>query len=258
MSHKIKLRLSYDGADFAGWQRQKTARPTVQGELEKALSKMFDEPIVVTGSSRTDSGVHALNQVAHFYVSKDPSRYQVVRGINSLTPSGLVIREAWIAPDDFHAITSTVNKTYRYFIWNHRERNPFKRNYFTHIGRELNVSLLNRIIREVIGEFDFKSFQTRGSTPKTTVRTITEALWQKTGPHQIELVMEGSGFLKQMVRNIVGTTLDLCLQNQDPQKMREILFSQKRASALGTAPAHGLYLWAIQYPKSLDKKCLKL
>lgn len=258
MKFKVKLHISYDGTEFSGWQKQKAGQRTVQGEVEKCVSRLFDEPVKVIGSSRTDSGVHARYQVLHFEVARDPRKYKLVRGINALLPEDIVAHRAWLAPDDFHAITSTLRKTYKYCIWHHPYRNPLKARYAVHISRPLDVAALNLICRELLGEHDFKSFQTTGSTPATTVRTIDLAIWKRKGPHFLEFSVRGTGFLKQMVRNIVGTSLHVHFQGQGAPQMQEILKAQSRARAWGTAPSHGLHLWHIEYPKDLDNRCLKL
>ena len=258
MSFRVKVHLSYDGTQFSGWQKQKSGQRTVQGEVEKTLSRLFSEPVRVVGSSRTDAGVHARYQIIHFDVTKDPRTYKLLRGINALLPEDIVAHTSWLAPDDFHAIASTTRKTYKYLVWHHRYRNPLKSRFTVHMGRPLDVGALNLLSRELVGEHDFKSFQTTGSVPSSTVRTVDWALWRRKSPHLLEFSIRGSGFLKQMVRNIVGTCFHVHFQGWGPAEMREILNAQSRARAWGTAPAHGLHLWHIEYPKDLDKKCLKI
>lgn len=260
MSHlqKVKLLLSYDGSKFAGWQRQNDGSVTIQETVENVLSKIFNEPVKISGSGRTDAGVHALGQVAHFLAPKDPSRYKLLRGMNALLPDSIAARSAWIAPDEFHARMSAERKTYKYHIYNYPLRSPFKRHFSTWIERPLDIQHLNASCRHLIGEHDFKSFQTAGTELKSTIRTVFSAEWQPLKNHVLEFRITGSGFLKQMVRNIVGTAMDLNLQRRDPQDMAEILKAQDRSKALGTAAPEGLYLVKIVYPDALDKRCRKL
>lgn len=256
--YKVKLLLSYDGSDFAGWQRQKDGSITVQETIEKVLSKMFNEPIKISGSSRTDAGVHALGQVAHFLAPKDPAKYKLRRGMNALLPDTIVVRDAWLAPDDFHSMASAERKTYKYHILNHPIRSPFKRHFSTWIDRPLDIDHLNQSCRHLVGEHDFKSFQTTGTELKSTIRTVFSAEWVPLKNNILEFRITGSGFLKQMVRNIVGTAMDLNFQRRDPQEMVEILAALDRCKALGTAAPEGLYLVKIVYPDTLDKRCRKL
>jgi tRNA pseudouridine38-40 synthase len=258
MSRKIRMLISYDGSEYFGWQKQPLKKPTVQETLETALSKIFNEPIRVIGSSRTDTGVHAKGQVAHFIAPRDPHQYRLPRSLNSMLPPSLVVREMWEAPDDFHAIASTTTKTYRYFIWNARMRNPFRHRTTTHVDRPLDVSLLNLYSRELLGEHDFRSFQTTGSTPKTSERRIDRAFWRRRTKDLIEFEIRGNGFLKQMVRNIVGTCLDLHFKKQPPDRMIEILQARNRTAAGTTAPAQGLHLWAIEYPAEVRRGFVQL
>jgi len=255
---KTKLLLSYDGSDFAGWQRQKDGSVTIQETIENVLSRLFDDKITITGSGRTDAGVHALGQVAHFLAPKDPSNFKFQRGLNALLPKTIVARAAWLAPEEFHARMSAERKTYKYLIYNHPIRSPFRRFYSTWIDRPLDLEHLNQSSRQILGEHDFKSFQTAGTELKSTIRTVFSAEWKPVGKSMLEFQITGSGFLKQMVRNIVGTSLDLNFQRRDPEEMRQILLAQDRRKALGTAAPEGLYLVKIVYPDTLDKRCRKL
>lgn len=258
MRHKIKLFISYDGTDFAGWQRQKGGQTTIQETLEKALSRLFDEEIKVVGSGRTDAGVHAVGQVAHFLTSKNPDRYRLLQAINSLTPSSIAVKEAWAAPEDFHARASATHKVYRYFIHNSPVPTALRARFTTWIRPPLEAEKLNAYARFLVKKQDFKSFQSSGTEVASTVREIYSAEWKWVGPHLLEFTVVGDGFLKQMVRNIVGTQLDLFQNEQPPEEMGRILAATDRREAKTTAPPQGLHLWSVHYPRSLDNKCRKI
>ncbi len=258
MKTRLRLLLSYEGTDFLGWQRQKNQRQTVQGRLEESLSQIFNEPLQVVGASRTDAGVHAFGQNVHFETTKDPARYQLLRSINSLLPDSIAARQVWLAPQDFHAMLSSSGKFYQYRIYNSPLPNPLLRHFSLWEPRPLDLDLLQRASDFLLGEQDFKSFQTAGSPVPSTIRHIRRAEWHKLSPDLLEFRIEGSGFLKQMVRNIVGTLLDLHFRGQPPEAMEAILAARNRQAALGTAPPQGLFLSRVHYPQELEALCQPL
>ncbi len=259
---KIKLLLTYDGTDFQGWQRQPGLR-TVQGTLEQVLSKIYDEPIKVIGSGRTDAGTHAIGQVAHFQAPKILNREErLERALNSLLPDQIAVKGVWHAPDDFHALASARRKTYISRIWNHTIRSPLWINRALWIPKPLDLALLNEVSKGVLGSRDFKSFQTSGTPVKSTIRTIEICQWAAKSPHLIEFRIRGNGFLKQMVRNLVGTLLHLerhrGAAGSENVELERIFDAKDRQVAKTTVAAHGLYLYRVEYPLTLDKKCRKL
>lgn len=258
MSYKVKLLIQYDGTDFEGWQRQPEGKPTIQALVEKAVSQIFAEEIHVQASGRTDSGVHALGQVAHFKTSKNPDSYNLVKAINSLLPRTIGIKKAWLAPDDFHAQRSATSKTYIYRIWNSKEPDPIKFRYSTWLRREMDMAKLNALSECFVGEKDFKSFQTSGTAVKTTIRCITEARWSPWEAEGLQFTVSGTGFLKQMVRNIVGTLIYMDQNNGSPTELQSILEAKDRTAAKGTAPAQGLFLESVCYPAELDNRCREI
>lgn len=259
VSPKVKLLISYDGGAYAGWQKQRESKkPTVQGTLEGLLTRIFSEPVKVVGSSRTDAGVHALNYVAHFKAPKPLANYKLMRSLNAMAPDSLVIKGIWEAPEDFHALASATGKTYRYLIHNHKIRSPLRHHHTAWISEPLDLEYLNKASHFLTGTHDFKSFQSAGSDVKTTVREIRAAAWRRTHPNLVEFSIQGTGFLKQMVRNIVGTALDLHRAGEPAEMMKEILEAKDRRKALTTAPPQGLYLMKVHYPNDLDIKCRKL
>ena len=254
---RTRIHVAYDGTDFAGWQRQ-TILPSVQGTLEAALSKIYNRPISVMGASRTDSGVHARQQVAHFDAPKDPSSFDLRYAIQCLSPKSVVIEEMFAAPHDFHAIACVTDKIYKFQIWNRRVPNPLLARYAAWVRFPLDLDYLNEASKYLVGKQDFKSFQSSGTIVQTTVRKITEVAWTRADEHVVEFTIRGDGFLKQMVRNIVGTLVDMNQNQRDPAKVREILGALDRRKAGPTAEPQGLFLYRVNYPESIDNKCRKL
>jgi tRNA pseudouridine38-40 synthase len=254
---KIRLALAYDGGAFGGWQKQKDGLPTVQGELEGQLSRFFNQPIKVVGAGRTDAGVHALEQSAHFVAPKAFREDRLVVALNKMTPASLSVLGAWEVPLSFHALGAAMGKIYRYHIWNHPVPHPFLGAYSTWMPRPLDLKKLQACAKFFVGKHDFSSFQTAGSEVLTTVREVHSAAWEKKG-HRLSFTIQGEGFLKQMVRNIVGLQLDLLRQNRSPEEIASILEARDRRAAGSTASPEGLFLVKVLYPRELDNQCRKL
>ncbi len=262
---RIKLLISYDGTEFAGWQRQPedavsvAGRSTVQGTLEAAISKIFNQQVRVVASGRTDAGVHAEAQVVHFDAPRELGETHLVRALNKLTPNSIAILKAWVAPDEFHSLFSAEGKTYRYVIHNSPIPDAIGARFSAHIEKPLDINRLNGLAEPILGKHDFKSFQTSGTEVKTTVRTISEANWRRLeAPNKIEFRITGTGFLKQMVRNIVGTLIYLHQNEGTPADMKQILEALDRRQAKNTAAPEGLYLHSVYYPHELDNQCREL
>ncbi len=254
----IKLLISYDGTAFQGWQKQPGVT-TVQGTIESALSQIYNEPIRIVGSGRTDAGTHAVGQVAHFAPPKVlNAEPRLVRALNSLLPETAVIKGAWEAPPEFHARKSAIRKTYIYRIWNHPIRSALWHHRALWVPAPLDLKRLNLLSSVIKGRKDFKSFQTQGTVVKSTIRRIDQCVWRQRAPGLIEFVITGNGFLKQMVRNLVGTLLYLERNQLQPTDLLDIFEARDRQAAKATAAAHGLYLYRVQYPLTLDNKCRKL
>jgi tRNA pseudouridine38-40 synthase len=255
---RIRLLLSYDGSDFQGWQKQ-PGRTTVQGTLENVLTQIYNEPVRVVGSGRTDAGTHAVGQVAHYEAPKKLARQdKLIRSLNALLPPSAVVKAAWEAPDDFHALASARRKTNVYRVWNHPIRSALWHSRALHIPHPLDMRRLSSFTLDILGRKDFKSFQNEGTPVKSTVRLIDTCVWENRSPHLVEFRVRGNGFLKQMVRNLVGTMLYLERNGGGRAQFRDIFAARDRQAAKATAPAHGLYLYSVEYPRALDKKCLKL
>lgn len=259
---KIKFEVSYDGTDYCGWQRQNhgTVKSVCQ-TIQEALEKVFQEKIDLYASGRTDAGVHALAQVCHFETTKPLSffkNFDLSWAMKAKLPHSITVKDSWIAPPEFHATISASHKTYRYLIYNHPRRSVFLTRYADWVRKPLDIDFLNQISQFLIGEHDFKSFQSVGTPVPHTIRTIYKASWKRKNDHVLEFTVTGSGFLKQMVRNIVGTQLLLERKQEKPEKIKEIIELKDRTKAGPPAPAQGLYLCKVYYPLELDNKCRKL
>lgn len=259
---KIKFTVSYDGTSYCGWQRQKHGPlKSVAHTIEDSINSILNEKIKLFASGRTDAGVHAVNQVCHFETIKPESFFYKIDfpwAIKSKLPATITIKDAWIAPPEFHATISATHKTYRYIVHNHERQSPFLHRYAHWVRHTLDMDYLNKLSQRILGTHDFKSFQSIGTNVPHTVRTIHRAEWIRKKPDILEFRITGSGFLKQMVRNIVGTQLFLERTREPVEKFSKIIELKDRAMAFAPAPPQGLYLWKVYYPLELDNKCRKL
>lgn len=259
---RIRFTVAYDGTDFCGWQRQNHgSKPSLCQTIQEGLEKIFDEKISLFASGRTDAGVHALNQVCHFDTHRSEARlkgWDLSRAMKNQLPSSIVIKKAWIAPDDFHSTLSPDKKTYRYLILNKPQPSAILNRYMDWVRHPLNLKFLQECSEHLIGEKDFKSFQSVGTDVPHTVRTIERAEWAIRRPGVAQFTVTGSGFLKQMVRNIVGTQLLLERKGLKSAQMQEIIQACDRKVAGPPAPAQGLYLMRVYYPLDLDNRCREL
>jgi len=244
---RIKLLLAYDGTDFFGWQLQSRER-TVQGEVEAALARLVGEPARVHGSGRTDAGVHALGQVAHFDCPDERADLPWQRALNAILPRDVRVLDAAPVPGDFHARYSARAKTYEYTL---RHEPGFclpQRRRFVWACGPVDFAAMEAAAALLVGEHDFAAFQNVGTPVKSTVRTISE-LSRHTPPDPLESVWRftADGFLKQMVRNIMGC-LVACGRGFLPiSQVRAILESGDRGAAPATAPPQGLTLVSLDY-----------
>lgn len=256
---RIRLRVSYDGTDFCGWQRQQRDDITsVQEVLETALARFFQQKISVSASGRTDAGVHALAQQCHFDLRGQDEKLKtrdLCWALQGILPPSIVVRKAWIAPDDFHSTLSATHKTYKYFLYNHWRANPLLRR--TSMWRRYPIDLdhLHATTKLLIGTHDFACFKSQGTDVVRTVRTIHDAKWERTSRNMLRFTITGSGFMKQMVRNIIGTQLKLEKDGKDPSEMGRIIASLDRRQAGAPAQPQGLYLWRVYYPSELEARC---
>lgn len=243
----IKLIIEYDGTAYCGWQRQKNAL-AIQEKIEDALEKIFGRHLRVEGASRTDSGVHAKAQVASF---KMPSYCSIpleklIFAINTRLPFDIRIKSAQNVPLEFHPRFDTKSKIYRYTILNDTIESVFDRNFCWFIPYRLNLNLIKKEMEVLKGKHDFKSFQTKDIRERTSVRTIKDIKVLKKGRY-IHILVEGDGFLYNMVRSIVGTVVDIARGKLAPGSMKKILDAENRAVAGPTAVAKGLCLLEVKY-----------
>jgi len=242
----FKITIEYDGSAYHGWQRQAADR-TIQGEIENALMTMTGNSITVTGSGRTDAGVHALNQAANFRCATSLTPENFLKGLNSLLPEDIVITSCKVVPEEFHAQYDVKSKVYDYRILNRLLPAAISRQYAWHIRKKLDLSAMQEALCCILGSHDFKAFEGSGSPRVSTVRCILNADLVKTDNDYLVLKIEGDGFLKFMVRNIVGTLVDVGLGKITPDDFKQILISKDRNLAGITAPAHGLFLIEVKY-----------
>lgn len=243
----IKLILGYDGSQYHGWQRQGNGI-SIQEVIEEKIKIMVGAPVKLFASGRTDAGVHAINQVCNFTTHSDIDPEAIKRGLNSLLPDDIHVTAAEYAPLEFHARYSARGKSYEYRILNKKNPDIFLRHYIWHISLPLNVDEMDRCLSALIGTHDFSSFRSSGSENTNPIRTISRA--DIRGPDQdgiFRIVIEADGFLRHMVRNIVGTVVEAGLGKIDVDRFREILASKDRRNAGIKAPAQGLFLVKVLY-----------
>lgn len=254
----LKLILSYDGADFAGWQVQ-PGRTTVQGALASAIGRLSGENVLPQGSGRTDAGVHALAQVSTFATESTIPVENWARALNDNLPASIRVLEVTEAAPDFHARKSARGKTYRYRMYRGAVCPPFLARYVWHYPYPLDESLMTAAAGVVVGEHDFTSFAAvdaqrvermalTGNDERavSNVRRISSSSWTREGEELIYTV-RGSGFLHHMVRNLVGTFLLVGKGTVSLEELRRILAARERSTAGPTAPASGLYLVEVEY-----------
>jgi tRNA pseudouridine38-40 synthase len=248
----IKLLISYDGTDFSGWQRQRHDC-TIQGEIEQRLSLMTREKIDLHGAGRTDAGVHAEGMVAHFATSSAIPCPDFLRGLNSMLPGAIRIFGVDDVDQNFHARYSATGKRYQYKIFTGKIQPPQLRLYSLHVSCELHLVSVIRCLKLLEGTHDFASFENSGSRDKSicsgrgSVRTIFKAELIEEPPFQLIFQFTGDGFLRNMIRNLVGTLLDVGKEKLSVEEFLNILKAKDRTMAAATAPAHGLFLKEVLY-----------
>lgn len=242
----FKLIIEYDGTEYQGWQRQKNAA-TIQGEIENALKIMTGKEITLIGSGRTDSGVHALGQCANFHCETrlDPQIFQ--KGLNSLLNKDIVIKDCQYADENFHARYDVKSKTYHYRILNRPIPAAVGRHYAWFIRNKLDTDAMRSAAIHLKGIHDFKAFEGAGSPRSHTVRSVFRTDISEQDAGYVVFEIEADGFLKFMVRNIVGTLAETGLGKISPADFRQILLKKDRKLAAATAPPQGLFLMNVTY-----------
>lgn len=242
---RIKLIVAYDGTNYCGWQLQ-PGKATIEAELNRALSEFFKEEIAVTGASRTDSGVHALGNVAVFDIEHSIPADKICFAVNQYLPEDIRIQSSVEVDGEFHPRRVVSRKTYEYHILNRRIVLPNERFYSTHIYYELDAQLMQQAAQYLVGEHDFKSFCSVKTQAFETVRTIYAVRVTK-ADEKIIISVTGSGFLYNMVRIIAGTLIEVGRGAYSPMRMKDILEGCDRSLAGPTAPPEGLMLIGIEY-----------
>jgi len=262
---KIALKLAYDGTDFHGWQKQSgSARdggPSVQETLERVLAQVSSGAIQrIVGSGRTDSGVHAVGQVAHARVASPVDLEKLLKGANSVLPPSIRVLAVREVPEAFHAQRSATGKQYSYYVQQGACNVPAWTPYSWWIRKQLDWTALVSAAEALVGEQEFGVFQARGAKPGPTIRRVDIAEWTRIRPgfpayggdaELLRFRIVGSGFLKQMVRGIVGTLVEVGEGKRPSADMLALLASQARSEVGATAPGRGLWLEKVFYPREL-------
>ncbi|HEY4831674.1 MAG TPA: tRNA pseudouridine(38-40) synthase TruA [Waddliaceae bacterium] len=252
--HKYKITLVYDGTNYCGWQIQPNG-VTIQEVLQEKLSIILRTDIEITGASRTDSGVHALAQIAHFSYDQEIDGYRFLASINGILPIDIRVKEIEKMPPSFHARYTATNKVYHYHINLDRVQDPFKRLYCWYFPEKINLEALKACSNEFVGTHDFTSFANEprvGATARNPVRTLRRVgvTPEKEG---VRLEFEGDSFLYKMVRNITGTMIEVGKGKRNVEEIRSILAAKDRRKAGRAAPPHGLFLVRVDYPMDVKE-----
>ncbi len=244
---QLRLTIEYEGTAYQGWQVQ-PGGPTVQEILERALTTALREPVRVRGAGRTDAGVHACGQVAAVRVTLVPDDLsRLRRSLNALTPADVAVRDIVIVDDAFDPRRDARSRLYEYRILNAPAPSPFWRYWAWHVPDPLDLGAMNEAAAELVGEHDFAAFRGADAEPvRSTIRAVVESRLERTPPLLVYRI-EATAFLKHMVRNVVGTLVQVGRGERAPAGMRELLAGRDRTRAGATAPPHGLTLVAVRY-----------
>lgn len=247
---RYKITLEYDGTGFVGWQRQENG-PSIQGTLEQAITKFCGEEVTVHGAGRTDAGVHALGQVAHFDLTKEAPADTVRDALNAhLRPAAIAVLVAENVPDAFHSRFDAIRRRYRYRILNRRAPPALERGQVWHVGATLDVGAMHEAAQTLVGKHDFTSFRATECQAKSPIKTLDELAVSRRG-EEIEVTAQARSFLHHQVRNIVGT-LKLTGEGKWSQAdLAAALAARDRARGGPTAPAEGLCLVGVDYPEGI-------
>jgi tRNA pseudouridine38-40 synthase len=241
----LKITLTYDGTRFVGWQRQADGE-SIQGLLEDALERFEGTRVTANGAGRTDAGVHALGQVASVRVTFPHDVRTLTRALNAHLPPDVRVVSVEDAPDRFHARFSATGKTYRYQIRNTAIADPFDRAFVWHVPEPLSLPAMAAAARLLVGTHDFSAFRSAGSDVTDPVRTVTRSEWRNNSG-LLTYEISGGGFLRHMVRAIVGTLVDVGRDWRRPEDISALLKGARRADAGPTAPPLGLFLTSVDY-----------
>ena len=243
--HRIAVGVEYDGTELRGWQTQKNG-PSVQDALEHALSRVADEAVRVVGAGRTDAGVHATGQVAHFDTTAQRPPRSWVLGANSALPPGICLRWALPAPDGFHARFAALSRSYSYLLLNRDTRSPLWRHRAWWVHRPLDVERMQRAARALLGEHDFSAFRAAECQSKTAIRRLAQLDVCRRG-ELLRIDVTANAFLHHMVRNIAGTLAAVGRGDRPEEWVAQVLAGRDRGLGGVTAPAEGLYMVHVDY-----------
>lgn len=241
---RIFLWLSFDGTAYHGWQIQPNGM-SVQEKVQQCLSTLLSQPITVTGAGRTDAGVHARTMVCHFDIDKELDTNQLCYRLNRILPRDISCGRAERVSEDMHARFSAKRRTYRYFI--HTQRDPFLRHYSVETHWKLDFEMMNEAALWLTTQDDFKAFCKAGADNKTTLCQVTTAQWVSTSPTTWYFEIAANRFLRNMVRAVVGTLFEVGRHRMTLEQFREVVATGTRSDAGESMPAHGLFLWDIEY-----------
>ncbi len=243
----FRLVLEYDGTDFAGWQTQRAGERTVQDAPAAALEHVTGQRCAVMGAGRTDAGVHAEGQVASVRVDTHLDAPTLLRALNAALPRDVAVRDAAVVPDAFHARRDARVKLYAYRVWNAPVRSPLRERRALWVPVALDVAAMRAAAESLVGTHDFASFRATGSPVRSTVRCLTRAAIEGEAGGALCCAFEGPGFLRHMVRNLVGTLLEVGRGRRPPAWIPALLAARDRSQAGPTAPPHGLTLVHVGY-----------
>ena len=241
----LRLDICYDGTRYKGWQRLPGTDATIQGKIEQCLSKILGEPIEISGSGRTDAGVHAKHQIANFHCESQMSAAEILSQLRRYLPEDIGISSCKDCSDRFHARLNAKEKTYLYRIWNSENPCVFERRYAAIFPERLDLDGMIRAAKELEGEHDFSAFCGNPKFKKSTVRFIRKVVIARQGD-ELHITFTGNGFIHNQVRIMVGTLIEVGRGERPPESI-SALFGQKRAEAGFLAPAQGLCLMEVEY-----------
>ena len=243
---QFRMRVEYDGGGFAGWQVQPGER-TVQGEIESALVRLLGRETRASAAGRTDAGVHARGQVVCFHTDRQLSPDVVRNAVNAMVGRDLAVHEVDVVADEFDPRRSASRRAYEYRIWNRTVRSPFWLRHAWHVAQPLDIGAMRRAAAVLIGEHDFTSFRAAGCDAAHPIRRILVSEWQSEPPALLIYRVVATAFLRHMVRNIVGTLVEVGRNRRDSATLPALLAARDRNRAGATAPPHGLCLTAVDY-----------
>jgi tRNA pseudouridine38-40 synthase len=247
---RVCLTVAYRGARYAGWQRQENAL-SVQQVVEEAIAKLVSHPVRVTGASRTDAGVHARRQVAHLDLEQPLPLRALVHGVNPHLPEDVRVLAAREVAEGFHARKSALGKEYLYRLSRAEVVSPLDSLFVVQAPKQIDMARMEEAAAHLVGRHDFSAFALAGGSHGQPFRRIDSACWSEAGD-ELRFCIRGEGFLRGMVRALVGTLIEVGLGRREPEELAGLLTGQPRSAAGPTAPAHGLVLEKVFYPGDVD------